>query len=64
MRFLRFMIFVSKEQPILPAKPLPMEMQTPLPKIEKHSLPIGAIGQGKRLRMNETCMTVKLLFWH
>jgi hypothetical protein len=41
-----------------------MEAKTPLPKIEKHDLTIGTIRQGKRLRMDETCMTVKLLFWH
>jgi hypothetical protein len=41
-----------------------MEMETPLPKIEKHGLPIGAIRQGKHLRMDITCMTIKLLFWH
>ena len=41
-----------------------MEVETPLPKIEKHSLPIGAIRQGEHLRMNITCMTIKLLFGH
>ena len=49
---------------LLPTKTLPMEMKTPLPKIEKHSLPIGAIRQGKHLRMDITCMTIKLLFGH
>ena len=48
----------------LPTKTLPMEAETPLPKIEKHSLPIGANRQGKHLRMNETRMAVKLLFGH
>ena len=42
----------------------PIETETPLPKIEKHDLTDGAIKQGKRLRMNETCMTIKLLFGH
>lgn len=41
-----------------------MEMETPLPKIEKHGLPIGAIRQGKHLRMDITRMTIKLLFGH
>lgn len=41
-----------------------MEAKIPLPKFEKHNLTIGAFWQQKRLRMNETCMTVKLLFWH
>ncbi len=49
---------------LLPTKPLPMETETPLPKIEKHCLPIGANRQGKHLRMNETRMTIKLLFGH
>ncbi len=48
----------------LPTKPLPMETETPLPKIEKHCLPIGANRQGKHLRMDITCMTIKLLFGH
>jgi hypothetical protein len=56
--------FLKNKQIKLPTKPVPMEAKTPLPKIEKHDLTIGAIRQGKRLRMNETCMTVKLLFWH
>ena len=41
-----------------------MEAKTPLPKIEKHGLPIGANRQGKHLRMDETRMTIKLLFGH
>ena len=41
-----------------------METETPLPKIEKHSLPIGANRQGKHLRMDIACMTIKLLFGH
>ncbi len=41
-----------------------MEVETPLPKIEKHGLAVGAIGQGKHLRMDITCMTIKLLFGH
>ena len=41
-----------------------MEVETPLPKIEKHGLPIGAIRQRKHLRMDITCMTIKLLFGH
>jgi hypothetical protein len=45
-------------------KTLFVEKQTPLPKIEKHDLTIGAFWQGKRLRMDITCMTIKLLFWH
>ncbi len=48
----------------LPTKTLTMEAKTPLPKIEKHGLPIGAIRQGKHLRMDITRMTIKLLFWH
>ncbi len=48
----------------LPTKTLPMEMKTPLPKIKKHSLTIGAIRQGKHLRMDIACMTIKLLFGH
>ena len=48
----------------LPTKTLPMEAETPLPKIEKHGLPIGALWQRKGLRMDETCMTIKLLFGH
>ncbi len=55
---------MNNEQPKLPTKTLPMELETPLPKFEKHNLTIGAFWQQKRLRMNETCMTVKLLFWH
>ena len=55
---------MNNEQPKLPTKTLPMELETPLPEIEKHDLTIGAIRQRKRLRMNETCMTAKLLFWH
>lgn len=51
-------------KPILPTKPLPMVTKTPLLKVEKHSLPIGANRQGKHLRMNITCMTIKLLFGH
>jgi len=49
---------------LLPTKTLPMETKAPLPKIEKHDLTIGAFRQGKRLRMNETCMAIKLLFGH
>jgi hypothetical protein len=49
---------------LLPAKTLPMEAETPLPKIEKHGLPISANRQGKHLRMDITRMTIKLLFWH
>jgi len=30
-----------------------MDTKTPLPKIEKHSLTIGANGQGKHLRMHK-----------
>jgi len=48
----------------LPTKPLLMEAKTPLPKIEKHGLPIGAIRQRKHLRMDITRMTIKLLFGH
>ncbi len=48
----------------LPTKPLPMETKTPLPKIEKHGLTIGALRQRKRLRMDITRMTIKLLFGH
>ena len=33
----------------LPSKALPMEAKAPLPKIEKHDLPIGALWQRKRL---------------
>jgi hypothetical protein len=33
----------------LPTKALPMEAETPLPKFEKHDLPIGALWQRKRL---------------
>jgi hypothetical protein len=39
-----------------------MDAKTPLPKIEKHNLPIGALWQRKRLRMNETRMAIKFLF--
>ncbi len=49
---------------LLPTKTLPMETKTPLPEIEKHNLTIGAFRQGKRLRMNETRMAIKLLFGH
>ena len=48
----------------LPTKPLPMEMETPLPEIEKHGLPIGAFRQGMGLGMNITRMAIKLLFGH
>ncbi len=48
----------------LPAKTLPMETKTPLPEIEKHGLTIGALGQQKRLGMDITRMTIKLLFGH
>ncbi len=48
----------------LPTKPLPMETKTPLPKIEKHGLTIGAHRQRKRLGMDITRMTIKLLFGH
>jgi hypothetical protein len=41
-----------------------METKTPLPKIEEHDLTIGAFRQGKRLRMDITCMAIKLLFGH
>jgi hypothetical protein len=41
-----------------------MEMETPLPEIEKHGLPIGAFRQGKGLGMNITRMAIKLLFGH
>jgi hypothetical protein len=41
-----------------------MEMETPLPKIEKHDLTIGAFRQRKRLGMDETRMAIKLLFGH
>jgi hypothetical protein len=41
-----------------------MEAKTPLPKIEEHDLTIGAFRQGKRLRMDITCMAIKLLFGH
>ncbi len=50
--------------PKLPAETLPMETETPLPEIEKHSLTVGANRQGKHLRMDITCMTIKLLFGH
>ena len=48
----------------LPTKPIPMEKKTPLPKIEKHGLTIGAFRQGKRLRMDITRMTIKFIFGH
>jgi hypothetical protein len=41
-----------------------MEAKTPLPKIEKHGLQIGALGQQKGLRMYETRMRIRLLFGH
>jgi hypothetical protein len=41
-----------------------METKTPLPKIEKHGLTIGALRQRKRLGMDITRMTIKLLFGH
>ena len=56
--------FLKNKQIKLPTKPVPMEAKTPLPKIEKHDLTIGAFRQRKRLGMNETCMTIKLLFGH
>ncbi len=48
----------------LTAKTLPMEMKTPLPKIEKHDLAIGAFRQRKKLGMDETRMAIKLFFLH
>jgi hypothetical protein len=48
----------------LTAEALPMEMETPLPKIEKHDLTIGAFRQRKRLGMDITRMAIKLLFGH
>jgi hypothetical protein len=41
-----------------------MEAQTPLPKIEKHDLTIGALWQRKRLGMDITRMAITLLFGH
>ena len=41
-----------------------MKTKTPLPEIEKHSLAVGANGQGKHLRMDITRMAIKLLFGH
>jgi hypothetical protein len=41
-----------------------METKAPLPEIEKHDLTIGAFRQGKRLGMDITRMTIKLLFGH
>ena len=41
-----------------------MEAKTPLPKIEKHGLTIGALRQRKRLGMDITRMTINLLFGH
>ena len=49
---------------ILPTKTHPMKAKTPLPEIEKHDLPIGTFRQHKELRMDETRMTIKLLFGH
>jgi hypothetical protein len=43
---------------------LPMDMEAPLPEIEKHDLTIGALRQRKRLGMDITRMAIKLLFGH
>jgi hypothetical protein len=56
--------FLKNKQIKLPTKPVPMEAKTPLPKIEKHDLTIGAFRQRKRLRMDITRMAIKLLFGH
>ena len=48
----------------LPAETLTMEAKTPLPKIEKHDLTIGALWQRKGLGMDITRMAIKLLFGH
>ena len=41
-----------------------MEMEAPLPEIEKHGLTIGALRQRNILGMDETRMAIKLLFVH
>jgi hypothetical protein len=58
------MVFILKNGGKLPAETLTMEAKTPLPKIEKHDLTIGALRQRKGLGMDETRMAIKLLFGH
>jgi len=41
-----------------------MEMETPLPEVVEHELTIGAFRQRKRLGMDITRMTIKLLIGH